>query len=98
MYNINGTFLHYQQLIHNISPLWINQINDNHAFTLENKTNVICNTYVKNLIRVKKGSRIFYDTFVDVKKYIPQGKWQAEIGDINENEWNLYFLNIKKMA
>ena len=50
-----------------MSPLWINQINDNHAFTLENKTNVICNTYVKNLIRVKKGSRIFYDTFVDVK-------------------------------
>ena len=59
MYNINGTFLHYHQLIHNISPLWINQINDNYVFTLENKTNVICNTYVKNLIRVKKGSRIF---------------------------------------
>ena len=54
MYNINGTFLHYHQLIHNISLLWINQINDNHAFTLENKINEICNTYVKNLIRVKK--------------------------------------------
>ena len=63
MYNINGTFLHYHQLIHNISPLRINQIYDNHAFTLENKTKVICNTYVKNLIRVKTGSRIFYDTF-----------------------------------
>lgn len=96
MYNINGTFLHYHQLIHNISPLWLNQINDNHAFSFENKTNVISNIYVKNLIRVKKGSRIFYDTFVDVKKYIPQGKWQAEVGDINENEWKLYFLNIKK--
>ena len=65
MYNINGTCLHYHQLIHNISPLWINQINENHAFTLENKPNVICNTYFKNPIRVKKGSRIFYDTFVD---------------------------------
>ena len=59
---------------------------------LENKTNVICNTYVKILIKVKKGSRIFYDTFVDVNK----GKWQAEIVDINENEWKLYYLNINK--
>ena len=57
---------------------------------------MICNIYVKELIKTKKGSRIFYDIFVGVNDYIPQGKWQAEIGDINENEWKLYFLNIKQ--
>ena len=55
---------------------------------LENKTNVICAIYIKNLIKAKKGSRVFYDTFVGVNEYIPQGKWQAEIGNISENEWN----------
>ena len=35
-------------------------------------------------------------TLVCVNKYIPQGKWQAEIGNISKNEWNLYFLNIKQ--
>ena len=63
---------------------------------LENKLNVICNTYVKELIKTKKGSRIFYDIFIGVNDFIPQGKWQADIGDINENEWKLYFLNIKQ--
>ena len=57
---------------------------------------MICNNYVKELIKTKKGSRIFYDIFVGVNDYFPQGKWQAEIGDINENEWKLYFLNIKQ--
>ena len=96
LYNINGTFLHYHQLMNGISPLWINQIIDNHIFILENKTNAICNIYVKKLIKVKKGSRIFYDTFAEVDKYNPHGKWQTEIGDIYENEWKSYFLNIKK--
>ena len=54
------------------------------------------NIYVKELIKTKKRSRIFYDIFVGVNDYIPQGKWQAEIRDINENEWKLYFLNIKQ--
>ena len=96
IYNINGTFLDYQHLVHNIHPTWIIQINDNHVFISENKTNVICNIYIKNLIKAKKGSRVFYDTFVGVNEYIPQGKWQAEIGNISENEWKLYFLNIKQ--
>ena len=60
--------------MHNIHPTWIIQINDNHVFILENKTNVICNIYTKNLIKAKKGSRVFYDTFVGVNEYIPQGK------------------------
>ena len=96
VYNINGTFLDYQHLVHNIHPTWLIQINDNHVFILENKTNVICNIYIKNLIKANKGSRIFYDTFVGVNEYIPQGKWQAEIGNISENEWKLYFLNLKQ--
>ena len=48
------------------------------------------------MIKAEKGSRVFYDTFVGVNEYIPQGKWQAEIGNISENEWKLYFLNIKQ--
>ena len=55
-----------------------------------------CNIYIKELIKTKKGSRIFYDIFVGVNEYFPQGKWQAEIGNITENEWKLYFLNIKQ--
>ena len=51
IYNINGTFLEYQHLVHNILPTWIIQINDNHVFILENKTNVICNINVKHLIK-----------------------------------------------
>ena len=46
-----------------------------------------CNVFVKKLMKAKKGSRVFYDTFVNVNDYIPQNKWQAEIGDITENEW-----------
>ena len=48
---------------------------------------MICTIYVKELIKTKKESSIFY---------YPQGKWKADIGDINENEWTLYFLNIKQ--
>ena len=96
MYNIRGTFLDYQRMLNNISQSWKAQINDNRVFILENKHNVLCNIYVKKLIKAKKGSKIFYDTFVGVNEYIPQGKWQAEMGDIRENEWKLYFLNIKQ--
>ena len=55
-----------------------------------------CNIYVKELIKTKKGSRICYDIFVGVNEYIPQGKWQAEIGNITANEWKLYFLNVRQ--
>ena len=54
-----------------------------------------CNVFVKKLIKAKKGSRVFYDTFVNINIYIPQNKWQAEIGDISENEWKSYFLSTK---
>ena len=39
---------------------------------------------------------MFYDVFVNVNDDIPQNKWQAEIGDISENERKAYFLSIKK--
>ena len=45
-----------------------------------------CNVFVKKLMKAEKGSRVLYDTFVNLNDYIPQNKWQAEIGDINENE------------
>ena len=96
MYNIRGTFLDYQRMLNNISQSWKAQINDNRVCISENKHNVLCNMYVKQLIKAKKGSKIFYDTFVGVNEYIPQGKWQAEMSDIRENEWKLYLLNIKQ--
>ena len=86
MYNINGTFLDYQYLLNKIPRSWITQINDNRVFIFENKINVTCNVFVKKLMKAKKGRRVFYDTFVNVNDYIPQNKWQAEIGDITENE------------
>ena len=49
-------------------------------------------------MKVIKGSRVFYDIFVNVNDDIPQNKWQAEIGDISENERKSYFLSTKKMA
>ena len=55
-----------------------------------------CNVFVKKLMKAKKGSRVFYDTFVNVNDYIPQNIWQAEIRDITENEWKSYFLSTKK--
>ena len=39
---------------------------------------------------------MFYDIFVNVNHDIPQNKWQAEIGDISENERKSYFLSTKK--
>ena len=96
MYNINGTFLDYQYLLNKIPWSWITQNNDNRIFIFENKINVTCNVFVKKLMKAKKGRRVFYDTFVDVNDYIPQNKWQAEIGDITENEWKSYCLSTKK--
>ena len=87
IYGIKVTFLDYQQVINNISHSWKMHINDNKIFIVQIKMNVICNIYVKKLIKTKKGSRIFYATFVNINEYIPQGKWQEEIGDINESEW-----------
>ena len=72
------------------------QINDNRVFIFENKINVTCNVFVNKLMKAKKGSRVFYETFVIVNDYIPQNKWQAEIGDITENEWKSYILSTKK--
>ena len=46
-------------------------------------------------MKAKKGSRVFYATFVNVHDYITQNKWHAEIGDITENEWKSYFRSTK---
>ena len=54
-----------------------------------------CNVFVKKLMKAKKGSRVFYDTFANANDYMPQNKWQAEIGYISENEWKSYFLLAK---
>ena len=38
-----------------------------------------CNINVQKLMKTKKGSGVFYDTFVNVNEYISHIKWQAEI-------------------
>ena len=85
-YNIRGTFLDYQHVLNNISQVWKDQINMNRVFIVETKQNVVCNIYLQYLIKSKKGSRIFYDILVGVNEYIPQTKWQAEMGAIGEEE------------
>ena len=90
MYNVNGSFLDNQYILNKIPKPWRTQINDNHVFIFENKINVTCNVFVKKAYESRKHSRVFYDTFVNVNDYIPQNKWQAEIGDISENEWKFF--------
>ena len=85
-YNIRGAFLDYQHVLNNISQVWKDQINMNRVFILETKQNVVCNIYLQHMIKSKKGSRIFYDVLVGVNEYIPQAKWQTEMGDIGEEE------------
>ena len=79
-YNIRSTFLDYQHVLNNISQVWKDQINMNRVFIVETKQNVVCNIYLQYLIKSKKGSRIFYDILVGVNEYIPQAKWQTEMG------------------
>ena len=45
-----------------------------------------CNVFVKKLMKAIKGSRVFYNSFINVNDYIAQIKWQAE------NDGNLIFL------
>ena len=44
------------------------------------------NIYVRQLIKVKKGSRVFYDMFVNVKEFVQQNKWLVEMGNISEKD------------
>ena len=67
----------------------------NRVFIVETKQNVVCNIYLQYLIKSKKGSRIFYDILVGVNEYIPQTKWQAEMGAIGEEEWKMYHRTLK---
>ena len=94
-YNIRGTFLDYQHVLNNISQVWKDQINMNRVFIVETKQNVVCNIYLQYLIKSKKGSRIFYDILVGVNEYIPQAKWQTEMGAIREEEWKMYHRTLK---
>ena len=93
-YNIRGTFLDYQHALNNISQVWKYQ-NMNRVFIVETKQNVVCNIYLQYLIKSKKRSRIFYDILVGVNEYIPQAKWQAEMGAIGEEEWKMYHRTLK---
>lgn len=97
IFNIRGTFLDYQHIINSIPQTWKTLINNNRIFLIENRYNTICNIYVRQLIKVKKGSRVFYDMFVNVKEFVQQNKWQVEMGNIGEKEWQNYFSTIQRL-
>ena len=78
-------------LINNIPQSWKTQINENPIFILENKLNVICNIHVKELIKTKKGSRVFYDIFVGVNDFIPQGNGRRKLGTLMRMNRNFIF-------
>lgn len=94
-YNIRGTFLDYQHVLNSIPQIWKDQINMNRALIVEFRQNVVCNIYLQYLIKSRKGSRIFYDILVGVNKFIPQAKWQVEMGNIGEEEWKMYYRTLK---
>ena len=97
IFNIRGTFLDYQHIINSIPQTWKTLINNNRVFLIENRYNTICNIYVRQLIKVKKGSRVFYDMFVYVKEFVQQNKWQVEMGNIGKKEWQNYFSTIQRL-
>lgn len=97
MYGIRGTFLEYQSLIRRIPNEWRKKLNDNKIFCILNRFNVKCNYYVNQLIKDKKGCRRFYDIMVSANKFTPNDKWLREVGNINEMEWNNFYLVIKSL-
>ena len=52
---------------------------------------------MRQLIKVKKGSRVFYDMFVNVKEFVQQNKWQVEMGNIGEKKKQNYFSTIQRL-
>ena len=94
-YSIRDTLLDYQHVLNNISQVWKDQINMNRVFIVETKQHVVCNIYLLYLSKSKKGSRIFYDILVGVNEYILRAKWQAEMGDIGEEAWIMYYRTLK---
>ena len=63
------------------------------VYSILNKKNVKCYVYVNFVIKDKKGSRIFYDIITGVNEVNTHLKWQETLGQINENEWIISFIN-----
>lgn len=59
-YNIRGPFLDLHRLISHLPNPWKNKIQENVEAIKYIKYNVHCNSYVKLLIKDKKGSRVIY--------------------------------------
>lgn len=96
-FNVRGTFLEYQNLLNKIPNEWKNIINNNTVFSIMNKMNVSSNIYVSYVIKDKKGSRIFYDMLVGINEINLHTKWQAVVGEINDQDWRSYNTYVKKI-
>ena len=93
IYNVRGIALDYQHLLNKIPVGWKSVINNNKVFTIENKFNTRCNTYISYLMQNKKGSRIFYAIIEKVNQLNVNDKWVAEVGD---NDLRLFNASISK--
>lgn len=90
IFNLRGTFLDFQLLIRKIPNEWKTLLNDNKIVCVLNRYNVNCNVYVQQLIKEKKGCRRFYDIMIAAYVCTPNNKWEREIINISEQEWQNY--------
>ena len=101
-FGIHGTFLNYLQLINRIPRAWKNIVNENRMKIASFKHNVPVNCYVFYLLRNKKGCRDIYDIILPLNEIIVPVKWQDEIGEIPNHEWekinkNLHYIKEIKL-
>ena len=92
-FDVKVTFLHYQSLLsmlRRIPTEWKNILNSNRIVSIINRFNVKSNFYMQQLFKDKKGCRRIYDIIVGANEFLPQSKWEREIGIITEQQWENY--------
>lgn len=97
-YGLLGTYLDYQYILRKIPDDWKNQINTNQEKCQQLRFQVSSNTYVKLLIKDKKGCRTFYNILTkNQEASSPPNKWINELGNITNEEWNCYNQFLKTL-
>lgn len=96
-FGLRGTFLNYQSLLRKIPNYWRGLLNENKPFSILNRYNVKCNTYVQEILKDKKGSRRFYDIMSHASRIETENKWTQEIGIITNQEYKQYNKTIQSV-
>ena len=96
MYGIRGTFLDLQRMIAIIPIDWKNKITLAGREIGKYKYNLQTNPYIRQLIRYRKGSKIFYNILTDCDKSISSvpRKWVQRLGNISNEEFSAYSSNL----